>query len=54
MNFIHIGCQLNSSRADVMSVAETELHLDFIERSCHFPHFVHIASHGVNVLGDRD
>lgn len=45
---------VNPSRADVMSVAETELHPDFIERACHFPHFVHVASHGMNILGNRD
>lgn len=45
---------VNPSRADVMSVAEIETPPDFIESACHFPHFVHIASHGVNVLGDRD
>ena len=33
-----------------MSAPETELPPDFIESACHFPHFVHIASHGVNVL----
>ena len=33
-----------------MSVEETELHPDFIESACHFPHFVHIASQDVHVL----
>ena len=31
-----------------MSVEETELHPDFIESACHFPHFVHIASQDVH------
>ena len=31
-----------------MSVTETELHPDFIESACHFPHFVHIASQDVH------
>lgn len=55
MNFIHINCQfVNSSRAGVLSAPEIETPPNFIERACHFPHFVHIASHGMNILGDRD
>ena len=53
-HWLSIVNPLNPSRADVMSVAEIETPPDFIESACHFPHFVHIASHGVNVLGDRD